>query len=201
VTGGNDKIVFIHISKTGGTWVWNALKEAGVELERIPGPDWAPDHPHPRLKDFDPEGRFVFGFVREPISWYGSIWNYHRKGESQAAWWPMSDWIDEDFDTFLQRMAEHVPNFASIYFRDYVGPPHQPISFIGHYEDLVDDLVKALELSDQPFDEEKLRSVPPINTTGSTPPHSQSTAEKMIEAEAEFYNRFYSRTYTAKTTS
>src|SRR6185503_7603225 len=98
--------------KTGVTWVWEALKAAGVELEPIPGPE---NHPHPRLQDFDRKQRFTFGFVREPVSWYGSIWNYHRKVQTQADWSPMGDWLDLDFDTFLQRMVAHAPNFASRY--------------------------------------------------------------------------------------
>ena len=55
--------------------------------------------------------------------------------------------------------------FRSQMYEDYVGPPEREISFIGRFECLADDLVRALTTFGIPFDESRLRGTPPINAS------------------------------------
>ena len=58
--------VFLHVPKTGGTWVKTAVKNAGIEFEEyIVDGDIHGDLSYCPHKD-----RFIFAFVREPLRLY-----------------------------------------------------------------------------------------------------------------------------------
>jgi hypothetical protein len=50
-------------------------------------------------------------------------------------------------------------------FEDYVGPTNREIEFVGRFERLADDLVHALRLSGETFDETDLRRTAPVNVS------------------------------------
>jgi hypothetical protein len=83
-------------------------------------------------------------------------------------------------------------------FEEYVGPPENEIEFVGRFERLADDLVRALHFAGETFDERKLREGPPLNTT--TWPDgkrgwSDALFEQVGDAEQSCLARFgYSRT-------
>ena len=96
-TCGNDRFLFIHVPKTGGMWVTEALQEAGVEVEEEIGA--TPEHP--LLSELERRGRFTFAFVREPLSWYASIWKFRNyfhlhKGPTEGQL-PYDRFIELDF--------------------------------------------------------------------------------------------------------
>lgn len=189
-TCGNDRLLFVHVPKTGGSWVSAALDAAGVEVEKIG------ETPHSEIKDLDVRGRFTFAFVREPLSWYGSTWNYRRKHQPNdwrgRYWQPIDEWIQNlEFHDFLEKLIEDRPALLSRYYELYVGPPRDPIDFIGRYENLQEDLILALELAEQGFDEEALRAVAPVNTSAPTPPCPEEIRDRLVQSEKDAYERFY----------
>ena len=196
----NEKILFIHIPKTGGTWVSEAMEAAGVQVEPA-----ADDH-HPEKPELEIGDRFAFAFVREPLSWYRSIWKFHRRNPL-THWTHIGESIDLDFPDFLEHMIESYPGYLGGYYRMFVGAPHDPIDFVGRHEHLSDDLVTALRLAGQEFDEDVLRAVPARNFDNEEslygsllPPPERSGPEDLVsedlkdrlkEAEYEVYERFY----------
>jgi hypothetical protein len=189
-TCGNDKFLFIHVPKTGGMWVTEALQAAGVEVHE----EFGRTAEHPLLSELDRRGRFTLAFVREPLSWYGSIWrfrNYFHLHKASTEELPYDRFIGLDFPDFVDNVAEHVPGFLSDHYELFVGPPGDEIEFIGRYENLEDDLVAAMRTAGQDFDEEALRSFPPINVTGPQPECPQETKRRLMRSEAEAYERFY----------
>ncbi len=67
--------LFLHIPKTGGSWVEQALREIGVQIEQpatIPGVTFR----HSLLSMFQERYPYVFTFVRHPLGWYESWWKY-----------------------------------------------------------------------------------------------------------------------------
>jgi len=54
-------------------------------------------------------------------------------------------------------------------YKEFTADVRTPLHFIGRQESLVDDLVKALQLAEEDFDEEKLRATPMENQGGSLP--------------------------------
>ena len=190
-TCGNEKFLFIHVPKTGGMWVTEALQEAGIEVEE----EFGATPEHPLLSELERRGRFTFAFVREPLSWYASIWKFRNyfhlhKGPTEVQL-PYDRFIELDFPDFIDNVSKQLPGFLSHHYAQFVGPQDQEIDFVGRYESLVDGVISALRAADQDFDEEALRSFPPINVSGPHPDCPQAVRLQLMQAESEAYERFY----------
>ena len=194
----NDRIVFIHVPKTGGTWATEAMRVAGVEFSKVGDDD------HLTKGDLDIGDRFSFAFVREPMSWYWSVWKFHRECHRSHHWAKISDYVDLEFPEFLESMVKNHHAYLSIYYRLFVGPPDDEVSFVGQYERLRSDLAAALKLAGQQFDEAALRGEPARNFDDevklyglalpprSDPPEcSDDLKAALFESEREVYDRFY----------
>ena len=190
-TCGNDKFLFIHVPKTGGNWVNAVFQMTGIQVQ----PESGQTPHHPPLSELDRRGRFTFAFVREPLSWYGSFWqfrNYHLLHKDPAhAGHPCDPFVGLDFPDFIEKVVEHLPGFLSGHYAQFVGRIGQEIDFIGRYENLEDDLVFALRTADQDFKEETVRSLPPINVTAPHPDCPQETRLRLMQSESRAYERFY----------
>ena len=66
--------LFVHVPKTGGTWVRAAIAAAGIDAHESGPPE---THDHFGVFDLPADllaGRFTFGFVRHPVDWLKSRW-------------------------------------------------------------------------------------------------------------------------------
>jgi hypothetical protein len=167
------------------------MKAAGVELEKVGEGD------HPMLASLDVGDRLSVGFVREPLTWYGSFWN-HRRRKFEAPdvpldepHIPLDNWSDRPFPEFLEAVVEEAPGYLSQFYSDFLGSRDDQVKFVGYFENLVDDLVKALNEAGERFDEDALRSFPQLNQTRDTPPCGEDLRRRLMEAEREAYERFY----------
>lgn len=64
------KLVYLHFKKTGGWLIYNILKDHGfkiIDLSKFGG--------HIGQEYFDKQ-YFTFGFIRHPVDWYISIFNF-----------------------------------------------------------------------------------------------------------------------------
>jgi hypothetical protein len=190
VTCGNDRLVFIHVPKTGGDWAVAAMKAAGVELHPEGGSK------HVGIWKFVPDGRFTFGFVRKPLTWYSSWWQHCRVIDPEHRIQPDPDWppdrfVNLPFEQYLEACVTCLPGFVSKLYRAYLGPPEAPVGFVGRYERLADDLVFALRVAKQDFDEQALRAIPPLNVSGPMPTCPPELRDRLRVVEREGYDRFY----------
>jgi hypothetical protein len=120
--------VFLHVPKTGGTWVKAAVANAGLDFdEYIVDGDIHGDLSYCPFPD-----RFIFAFVREPLSLYQAYWRF-----KVMAGWDARNPFDmacraAAFDGFVENVLRLEPAWCSRMFDDYVGPaPEQEISFVG----------------------------------------------------------------------
>ncbi len=185
----------LHAPKTGGTWIWRALEAAGVEIEvlGLPPPDQRTNH-WGLSETEDYAERFTIAFVRHPLDWWRSLWAYRMR----TGWDPErrvdSLAFSEDFNTFVERVVQHLPGHLEATFARYIGPPSRPISFIGRYEALVDDLARALREAGEEFDEQALRSHPPdnVNDYERFPAlYRPDVAARLADSEHAVIERFY----------
>ena len=180
------KSVFIHIPKTGGSWVRQAIRRAGVPAVEMPcmwhdgtDADWTRNKDggrleyghmcmHCALHDIDPKGRLTFAFVRHPLWFYRSMWSYKMNRG-----WEMGNGLDEKFchDTFegfvnkCMDMAPPGMGYATSVYEWFLDNGKKTVDFVGRQESLADDLVKALRMAGESFDEEALRTTPAINAS------------------------------------
>jgi hypothetical protein len=155
----NDKMAFIHVPKTGGTWVTNALRAAGVEFTEARS-----QRGHATWTEL-PSDRFRFGFVREPRTWHMSYWVHKKRWEDYPE--PLNAFDaavqdSEDFESFMRVVAVEQPDFLDQLYESFLGPAGA-IEFVGRYENLVDELEQALGLAGVEYDRDALRAEPRAN--------------------------------------
>ena len=182
--------VFLHIPKTGGTWVVEVLAALGLlrckfstkhsdmqrtlhtaryyplrwlETAALRGPLW--------------QRRVVraykFCFVRHPLRWYESYWKFSVQREWQR-WgikrgrqrWhpngPLNELADADFIRFMRKVAKRQPGNVSRMFSWYAT---SDCDFVGRQETLSDDLIRVLKDIGATFDEDRVRHWPRANET------------------------------------
>jgi hypothetical protein len=189
------RVRFLHVPKTGGTWVEGALRAAGVPTEPLARPDDGIVAAHATLRVTDDYAeRFTLAFVRHPLDWWRSFWGYRMR----------TGWVDgheidsrarsDDFNEFAELVAQRLPGHLTARFERYIGPPQQPISYIGRFESLVDDLVHALKLAGERFDEAALRAHQPANRNDyerHPAAFAPGVAVRLAAAEQALIERFY----------
>jgi hypothetical protein len=185
-TCGNERLLFIHVPKTGGTWVKRAMEAGGITVSQERASI------HPPIWELDRQGRFSFAFVRDPLAWWGSEWKFRRfHGYKEFRDHPYDRWLDLGFDRFLERVVEECPGYLSRVLDDLLGQEGDSLDFIGRYENLTEDLVKALRFANESFDEEALRSVSTTNESGDPVWVFPWLLKALQEAERPAYTRFY----------
>ena len=180
---------FLHLPKTGGAWVSEALTRAGVavvpvdlmgghaDLERCPG-----------------KPLFTFAFVRHPLSWWRSYWGYRMR-----TGWEPNEPLDatcasDDFQQFLGAALSAFPGYYARLLVRYVGGPGRAIDFVGRFERLTEDLIEGLLLGGESFDVEAVRSTAPVNATDYREHRAEYSPELrsgVLKAEKYVIERFY----------
>lgn len=193
--------VFFHIPKTGGSWVRTVIKELKIPTREIGEGRTETHRSHcfpSQVDKAELKNRFVFTFVRDPLTWYQSRWAY-----SMETGWNPEDMFDlrcasNDFLTFIQNCISHYPKcgFVSRTYAFYTASPAHPFDFIGRQENLTEDLITALHMAGEEFDEEIVRSVPRVNQTNalldwkSSAEYTEALKVKVQQVEREAIKRF-----------
>src|SRR5262245_12966531 len=77
-----------------------------------------------------------------------------------------TDCASSTFHGFVENVLRLEPAWCSRMFEDYVGRSReQEIDFVGRFESLADDLIRALRMAGTSFDPEAIRSTPPVNAS------------------------------------
>lgn len=179
---------FLHVPKTGGSWVKKAIFAAG-----IPAREHAIDgYTHLGLSDCPEPHKFRFAFVRNPLALYRSYWQF-----KMTTGWDAHNELDQrcatdDFHAFVRKVLQDYPGIYARTLEDFVGSAAAPIDFIGRYENLVEDLVTALTLAGEQFDAAAIRALPPYNVSDKKAPASftPELEAAVRRAEAPVFQRF-----------
>lgn len=201
------KIILYHIPKCGGVYAKEALRRGlyhpEIEYDGRPKSSGVlndfglyrehatPDGTH----ENDKRGRLSICFIRHPLTWYRSFWSFRMRSKSYDAKFPLDSLVDDDYTNFINNVLREYPNgFVTQLFRYYVG---EEMNFVGKQESLDDDLVEALTISGQEFDEGRLRRTKMINVYGSSKEYksltvlSDSTKDRILKAEEWVINTYY----------
>jgi hypothetical protein len=205
--------IFLHIPKTGGSWVTDVLTDQGIVKKQFGHIhadfvraiyytqgrrmvtrglyEWAKSGLPRGIKAIGPAQKikhvatsvrqqqpFCFCFVRSPFDWYESWWRYmcQRSGTDWRnepdfqSWHPCQALLgtsDADFNQFVRNAVGVRPGFVTELFSTYAQPT---MNFVGRHERLAEDLVHVLRLLNVDFDEDRLRSFLPVNTSSMRDP-------------------------------
>jgi len=186
--------VFLHIPKTGGSWVHHVLKQTGLSVGSF-------DHKH---ADFDriltnrwelgarqvlrraaeaticraggavPQNPgFRFCFVRHPLRWYESYWKFmvgkkwrdFGRANDRKQWHPNSV-LNGLGDADFNGFMHKVMNKRPGYVSEMFAAYTKPgINFIGKCESLTDDLLKVLRHLELPNEESRVREFARVNVS------------------------------------
>jgi len=158
--------LFLHVPRTGGTWLKHALNLAEIPLNKwgSVAEDYRPKKhtflSHYRLELLS-QVKFVFSFVRHPIPYYVSVWRFttrcvlmHKermeqvfRGEDSSALNEAVNRWKPDFFEWMEEMLEEEPGWVTRWFERYIGPEggeHQ--HYIGRTETLEKDVFHVIRL-------------------------------------------------------
>jgi hypothetical protein len=161
----SERVLFVHIPKTGGRTLENVLESSGFEVRRFKG---SRHHTLGTILAEEPElgDYWTFGFVRNPwdrmLSWWSMINRARRRAdagdpvmvrkfENYPVWKGVRDY--PDFETFVLRGPREVEELALAQV-DYLRAGDRRADFIGRTESIeqgVDVVRKRLGL-DVPLD-------------------------------------------------
>jgi len=209
------KSVIYHIPKCGGIWVKETIRRAGIPYTRSKDRavghkelrnDFRLEREHslpPNMWPEDVKGLFSFCFVRHPLGWYKSIWRFRKNYQVLNPKFPVDrNWVPV-YEDFVNNMLNSYPNgFVTELFQYYVGENIDGVDFVGRQENLADDLVKALTLADETFDEKILRTTKRWNRSKEyTAVLSEETQNRVLEVEKWVIDSFYSGRQNAQMVS
>jgi len=93
-----DKICFIHLPKTGGTFVRMCMGDIFDNTYFDDGGSGLKEHSYPEKK----MDQYTFGFIRNPFDWYVSLWCHVKKKPDGIK--RTQKYYDEDFNMFLNSL-------------------------------------------------------------------------------------------------
>jgi hypothetical protein len=198
--------VFYHIPKTGGMWVEAAMRGAGLACEpctEARGHPWRLIGRHATPDGVAGGAGFSFAFVRHPLGWYRSFWAYRvmlrnfSTDDGEGVFPPDACWAEAFDDFVLQCVEAHPSGWISALYRCYLGDEGDRLDYVGRQEHLADDLVRALRLAGEDFDEVGLRATPRRNRAASMPRFADQleldrhTVQRVLNCERWVMARYY----------
>lgn len=192
--------LFLHVPKTGGTWVRYALDSAAIDYIETAPPDVSLQHSS-LVHHGDHDGP-MFAFVRDPFDWY---WSWFRF-QSQYNWshWEPGNWhpqreifdcASRSFGAFLERVRLKSPGYVSRMFEWYFGPPGHDRVICGRFEHLKASLCGILRDVGHDFDDSAIRDTPAANVSQAMDESHIAGWLKLREEckrnEQVAYERFY----------
>ena len=188
-----DHCVFLHVPKTGGTWVTSALREQGLVRATIFTAEGA-DHPTAATVEHA-SSLPIIAAVRDPVSWLQSYWRFF-----QARAWQTSsrapipcldtlmDLAAPDFQTFATRYLSRRSGYVSELLRVRV----ERAAHVCRQERLFQDLRDGLSRCEQPINLEMLQRHPHANVSRSFDVTClPETAQQIRDAERWVIEHYY----------
>lgn len=203
------KSVFVHIPKTGGTWVRRAI-EASMGLERdnnevpIKGESYWGKLAHATAKDLKKqlgnslEDRLMFSFVRNPAdllkSWYiEKVWpefieyDKHDKNIDPEILKQLEEYENkktpEKRASFKEFVFDKDEGYVTSLYKKFLTSPlgvFPYVDYIGRTENLKEDLIEALEIAGEDFDRSIIENMPPVRKGASL-----DRAKEVIECDED----------------
>lgn len=185
------KSCFIHIPKTGGSWVKQALIRANIEFD-----DFCIDNNvHIGIKDCPYPKLPNFVFVRHPVAFYKSYWQL-----KMTCGWDENNLFDMEYKTnifhnFVIKVTRDHPGIYGNMIDTLIGDANNEIEFVGRQESLAEDLIIILRKMGEDFDEHFIRTTPLYNVSDDArypALYNNELKSNVMHSERYIIERFYS---------
>ncbi len=185
----SDKIIILHIPKTGGRFTKDVCESSGVSGNKTQL------NSHTTLsnlingKKFTVEeikNRYIAVFIRHPKTRLQSIWAYFKT--LRPSW-------NESFNTFVEKAL--TPNHKDLMVTDckkFIWDSPVPVNFIGRQENLVPDLIQCLENAGETFDRKIILGTPKHNSSLNWKDKAVYTPlqlERLLKLEKLVIDKYY----------
>lgn len=158
--------VFLHVPKTGGTWVREVLNRIGVYTEDA-------GHQHDNYEQSkELRRRFLrFTVLRNPWDWYASYWA-HRCKEQWTPHWLLIDNAcrSYSFPSFLSMVVAYHPGFLTRLYDSYAPELDESLPPIEVFKTrtLTEDFTQYLDAMKIQFDPKDVRELGKVNSIAHT---------------------------------
>ena len=177
--------VFVHIPKTGGHWVARIVKTSGTAYRSVLVEHALPDELLPVLPD-----RLSYTFVRDPVTWWRSYWQWlsqHGPLAEGGPWTPVTSLRTAGtYREFMEQVLEACPGQYGRIVEAYT----QGVDRVGRTESLHADLSAFLAEAGEQI---AVPELPPANVS-TYGPAAASTPEldaAIRQAEQQVTGEFY----------
>lgn len=199
----NNKILFIHSAKTGGTFVRETINRYG-----IPNYEVGPKHAsyHDIIKAYPEYANLSsFGYVRNPLTWYKSRWAYGMMtyfGE-KIKYMPeaMNHWMapvwSNDLNMFVYNTLNRYPHgIAWEYFNRMLGigePEGLRVKNVFRYENVVFSTTNIIAHCKNDFTKiSEIQRLPKTLSSSKYKDEISPELQKEIQVvEKQMFNSFY----------
>ena len=153
------KSMFLHLPKTGGTWVRFALVKVGIAYK-----DYELEHAtYEESKHLFPDSP-RFTILRNPFDWYASFWAMRQIEDSWGGAWVIGhDCKSNNFNKFIGFCCLKHPGFLTNVYKEFAV---EGVTVL-RTENLNTDLADYLESVDEKFDRDKLCSIEKVHRGAS----------------------------------
>lgn len=187
------KAQYLHIPKTGGTWVQRRMREAKVPCLN-PEFDISGHDPDPL------EDKLVFTVVRNPHTWIRSVYLWMSDGSVGRSSWNIlpgpcgelgklgSTRDVPSYKSFVSRLVNDLPGAVGRCYDAYT----RHCDFVGKTEELVESLLVALARSGEEFEQQAIwDGLEPLNVSaGHTEPLESELEAAIRETEKQAFVRY-----------
>lgn len=154
--------IFLHVPKTGGTWVRYALDRSGIALGESLQLDtsgkhrtrvWSVHSPLKALPKALVRDKYIFAFVRHPLSWFQSMWAFRM----QTGWQNLgcsNEYMckSNNFNEYVRKSLLYMPRRCTRIFTDILTTDTDVrVHYVGKYESLLPDLFHALDSAGETY--------------------------------------------------
>lgn len=198
-----DKFLFLHIPKTGGSYVRKVTALLYINgIEKDLHHNCFPELLNHITSD-ELSGKTVILFIRHPLTWYQSRWAFRLS--SPNGW--EGNGLDiacgsNDFNIFVNNCIDYSGGelgWASRKMNKFINNiPNGLKTIIGKQENLHNDLISALIQCGAIISETDLPLSPRLNISlnDNKPAHAiakydQKTYERVLQADGQFINKYY----------
>lgn len=195
-----DRSIFLHIPKTAGVLIRHIFKICKISYTEL-----GEQHSHfPEILRYQsPEffkDRFLFSFIRHPLTWYQSRWAFRVKHGWKAQHPLDYNCASNDFHTFVENVLSYKPTgWLTWECQSFIDQCPRPIDFVGRVENLIEDIITVLTLAGEKFNPNTIKNCPRVNDSDMDGKSSkywavytEKLAKRVLAVESEVINKYYS---------